>query len=599
MATKSFQIGRLTLRARRELVGPCGAVALGGRALDLLSTLAEAGGTLITKDELFAAVWDGSIVEENALQAQVSAARKALGDEARRLVTVHGRGYRLDLDLAVPLHEEDREQASIAVLPFDNLSGNAEHAYLADGLAEELISLLAQVSGLKVPARTSSFAYRGRAVDIRIIAAELGVATVLEGSVRVGGDRLRVAAQLIEAASGFHIWSDNFDRTLTDLLDLQDDLAGAIASALRHELGPRLRETHSSEAMRLVLQARAASQTMRAEGLREAVRFAREALELDPQFAKAWESLALTTFVMASWGFAPNEEVSQAREYAQRAIDLDPRQAGAHAIIGGIEATRGRFTEAVELLERAQALESYDAVVREHTALGALLPTGLTSRATTLMDESLELSPARAISLAIRASCALLAGDYAAARRFLDTALRVGQLTSRWLVDFVQSELALREGAMGDAAAAMSRLVERELAVPEGASVVRSVFAAYAEPAARAQASEAAARLLAQAERSGTIWGHFSNLGLFLGWQVRLGNLDAAFAVAGRIVEHWRETGQLATGSVTLTWAPDMAPFRRDPRFQDLVRDLDLFRFWHRHGPPDGHRLENDKLVVL
>ena len=596
--SQTYRIGLLTLRARRELVSPHGVIPLGGRALDLLSTLAEAGGALVTKDDLFAAVWASSIVEENALQAQISAARKALGEEARRLVTVHGRGYRLDLDATPPAGAAEADQASIAVLPFEN-TGNAEHAYLADGLVEELISRLSRVSGLKVPARTSSFAYRGRATDVRTIAAELGVATVLEGSVRADGERLRVSAQLVDAGSGFNIWAESFDRTMTDLLMLQDELAEAIAAALRRELGPRLRETHSSEAMRLVLQARAASQTIRAEGLREAVRFAREALELDPHFAKAWESLAGSTFVMAGWGFAPSEDMKQALEFAQRAIELDPRLAGAHAISGGIEATRGRFSEALELLERAQALEPHNAVVREHTAAGALFPTGLTSRATALLEESLELNPARAISLALRAGCALQAGEYETAQKFLDTALRLGQLTSRWLVDFLQSELALREGAIGDAAAAMSRLIERELAVPQGASVVRSVFAAFAEPAARAEASEAAAFLLAEAERSGTVWGHFGNLGLFMTWHVRLGNLDGAFVVARRILARWRETGQLPTLSVAHMWSPDMALFRRDPRFQELVRELDLFRFWQRHGPPDGHAIENDRLFCL
>ena len=599
MSEAEYRIGGAVLRPRRELLRNGTPVAIGGRALAILSLLAERGGALVTKDELHDAVWENSIVEENALQAQVSAVRKALGEEARRLVTVHGRGYRLDLDAKEAALTVEADQASIAVLPFENRTGSAGHAYLADGLAEELIATLARVPGLKVPARTSSFAYRDRATDIRTIASELGVATVLEGSVRADGERLRVTAQLIDAGSGFNLWAESFDRTLTDLLDLQDDLAGAIAVALRRELGPRLPHTGSSEAMRLVLQARAASSTVWAGGLRDAVRFAREALELDPHFAKAWESLAVSTFVMAGWGFAPNEEMSQAREFAQRAIEIDPQLGGAHAIIGGIEATRGRFSEAIELIQRAQALEPYSAVIREHAAIGIFLPTGLTSRAIALSDESLALSPARAISLAIRASCALQADENAAARRFFDTALRVGQLTSRWLVDYLQCGLALHEGAHGDAAAAMSRLIERELAVPEGASVVRAVFAAFAEPAARAAASEAAARLLAEAERSGTIWGHFGNLGLFLRWQVGLGNLDAAFAVAGRIVARWSETGQLATASVVCMWSPHMAPFRRDPRFQELVRELDLFRFWHHHGPPDGHAIEDDRLVCL
>ena len=160
MSEAEYRIGGAVLRSRRELLRNGTPVPIGGRALAILSLLAERGGALVTKDELHDAVWANSIVEENALQAQVSAVRKALGEEGRRLVTVHGRGYRLDLDQPEGC-EREVSQASIAVLPFENV-GNAEHAYLADGLAEELISRLARVSGLKVPARTSSFAYRGK-----------------------------------------------------------------------------------------------------------------------------------------------------------------------------------------------------------------------------------------------------------------------------------------------------------------------------------------------------------------------------------------------------------------------------------------------------
>jgi TolB-like protein/Tfp pilus assembly protein PilF len=600
MAAEPIRIGALTLVPGRELVGAGGGgVAIGGRALDILSALAEARGALVTKNELLGAVWAGAIVEDNALQAQISAARKALGGEARRLVTVHGRGYRLDLDAVQTAAIPATPASSIAVLPFDNLSGKQDHAYLADGLAEELITTLARVPGLKVPARVSSFAYRGKAADVRAIAAELGVATVLEGSVRAGGGRLRVTAQLIDAATGFHLWAQSFDRTMTDLLTLQDDLAEAIASALRRELGPRLRATHSAEAMRLVLEARREARSLRPEGLQAAARLAREALALDPDFAKAWESLAGTTFVMSTWGFGPRDLAREASAHARRALELDPSLSGALAILGGVESSAGRFVEAVDLLERALALDPDDAVVAEHAALAAFLPTGLRTRAVALTERSVKLAPRRAITLLVRATCAGQAGDAAGMKRYFDDALRLGQTTSRFLVELVQAEIAFAQGDAQGALAAVAPLFERELGMPDAVEDLRGIFASIFDGANRTFAIDRTMALFRDADGSGRLWGQTGSAALFLHWAVRLGDLDAAFVVARRVVDHWRETGRLAIGTLPRLWPPYMAPFRRDPRFQELVRDLDLIRFYRRYGPPDGHRLEGDTLVVL
>ena len=596
MASQTFQIGQLTLRPRRELLRDGMPVAIGGRALAILSLLAERSGALVTKDELHDAVWPGTIVEENALQAQVSAVRKALGDEARHLVTVHGRGYRLELDRAAGT---DPDQASIAVLPFENGTGNAEHAYLADGLAEELISRLARVSGLKVPARTSSFAYRGRAVDIRTIASELGVATVLEGSVRADGERLRVGVQLIDAGSGFTIWSESFDRTLTDLLTLLDDLADAIGAALRRELGPRMPETGSSEAMRLVLQARSSSRSLSREALGEAIRLVRGAITLDPGFAKAWESLAGSTFVTANVGYAPPGTLVEAAGYAEKAIALDPRLPGPHGILAGIDAAAGRMVEAAERLEIAAALDGRKGSLGEHAAMSVFLPMGLTVHATRLTDASIELAPSRAHPRLVGALCATTVGDWNLARSHLDRALALGQPPGRPPVEIIQSQIAFVDGDTAGSIAPIVQLVTRELAVPHAAAAVEAVFAALAGTGDRTAALEAAAALFAAADEAGTLWQHPFCPGLILRWQASLAALDAAFASAFRIAGHWRETGRVARGSLNVFWLPDMAPFRRDPRFQELVRELDLFRFWHRHGPPDGHAIQNDRLICL
>ena len=358
MTGSDYAIGSLTLRPGLELRDGAAPVAIGARALELLTALAEAGGKVLGKDELYWAAWATAIVEENTLHAQISAARKALGVEARRLVTVHGRGYRLDLDQP-EVRAREADQASIAVLPFEN-TGSAEHAYLADGLAEELISRLARVSGLKVPARTSSFAYRGRAADIRTIAAELGVATVLEGSVRADGERLRVSVQLIDAGSGFNIWAESFDRRFGDLFALQDEIAGAIAVTLRAQLGVEQQRTPDFEAYHLYLRARALCENYRPADLLVALGLLDQAIERDPGFAsgRAQRGYCIHQGIMYG-AFAPDrhEQVSADAEFA---LTLDPHDSRIHALDGLVRASRCDWRGAQEAYTRSLAIGGCD-----------------------------------------------------------------------------------------------------------------------------------------------------------------------------------------------------------------------------------------------
>src|SRR5215831_19185231 len=200
-------------------------IELTSKALDTLHFLLQHPGELLDKSTLIAAVWPNVVVEENNLNQVVSALRRALGDGSggrRFIVTVPGRGYQFVApvrtmrgELASPppvVHAPASDRTSIAVLPFASLSNDPEKDYFGDGIAEELIHLLARVPGLKVPARTSSFAYKGRNVDVRQVARELGVGMLLEGSVRSAGDRIRVTAQLIETDSGFQVWSRTYER---------------------------------------------------------------------------------------------------------------------------------------------------------------------------------------------------------------------------------------------------------------------------------------------------------------------------------------------------------------------------------------------------
>ena len=226
--------------------------------------------------------------------------------------------------------------ASIAVLPFANLSRDADDEYFSDGLAEEIINALTQVRGLKVIARTSAFAFKGKNEDIRRIAKTLGVTLVLEGSVRRAGGRLRVTAQLVDAADGAHRWSQRYDREMSDIFAVQDDIAAAIAGALKLQLAPASeRRMPSLPAYEAYLRYRSYQWQFTPEASRRSRECLEQALALDPEFALPYVGLADYHFALAAVGGSPSHEaMPRARELAQRALEIDPELPEAHAMLG-------------------------------------------------------------------------------------------------------------------------------------------------------------------------------------------------------------------------------------------------------------------------
>jgi TolB-like protein/predicted Ser/Thr protein kinase len=226
--------------------------------------------------------------------------------------------------------------ASIAVLPFANLSPNADDEYFSDGLSEEVITALTRVPGLKVIARTSAFAFKGKNEDVRRIANILGVTHVLEGSVRRAGGRVRVTAQLIHAADGAHRWSQRYDREMSDIFAVQDDIAAEIAGALKLQLAPASeRRMPSLPAYEAYLRYRSYQWQFTPEASRRSRECLEQALALDPEFALPYVGLADYHFALAAVGASPSHEaMPRARELAQRALDIDPELPEAHAMLG-------------------------------------------------------------------------------------------------------------------------------------------------------------------------------------------------------------------------------------------------------------------------
>jgi TolB-like protein len=230
---------------------------------------------------------------------------------------------------------------SIAVLPFTDMSEKKDQEYFADGMAEEIIDLLVKIPGLKVISRTSSFQFKGKTEDLRSIGTQLGVAYVLEGSVRKSGDRLRVTAQLINSGDGTHLWSQTYDRDLSDVLKMQDEIAIALVRALEIEVSgegigsrPALR---NPEAYTLYLQGEHAADSFDQQGLEQAAGYFQRAIELDPSFAAAEVSLGRVYSALGVYGFMPaSVALEKARLANERAVELDPNLAVAHAALGDI-----------------------------------------------------------------------------------------------------------------------------------------------------------------------------------------------------------------------------------------------------------------------
>ena len=244
------------------------------------------------------------------------------------------RGVNQEADIAI-------SKQSIAVLPFVDMSQGKDQEYFTDGISEELLNSLAKIPELKVIGRTSSFQFKGKNEDLRVIGQKLNVAHILEGSVRKSGDKIRLTAQLIRADDGTHLWSETYDRTLDDIFAVQDDIAGEVVKALKLTLlgatpVPRSKPV-DSEAYNLALQGRFFFDRRGREGLERAVEYFRQSRERDPGYAPAWAGLSQAYARQADNGFVPVADgYRRAREAAERALALDPQLAEAHLAMGRI-----------------------------------------------------------------------------------------------------------------------------------------------------------------------------------------------------------------------------------------------------------------------
>ena len=366
---------------RRELTRGSVPISVGPQVFDLLVYLVKNRERVVSKDDLIEAVWSGRIVSESTMTSHINAVRKAVGDsgEDQRLIrTIARKGFRFVGDIRAPSQGHNGEEAaaptvravsalslpekpSIAVLAFRNMSGDPEQEHFGDGIGEDIITALSKSRWLFVIARNSSFAYKGRSVDIKQISRELGVRFVLEGSVRKSGARVRITAQLIEAVTGAHLWAERYDRDLTDIFEVQDEITQNVAAAIEPAMAQAERQRvsrkppDSLDAWEAYHRGLWHFLNQEPSENQLAKEFFQRAINLDAVFAAGHYALALCS-VWDGWVYAsrPMEGcLVMARPFAQRALALDDADSMSHFVMGFVLHMEGDITGGRSEYERA------------------------------------------------------------------------------------------------------------------------------------------------------------------------------------------------------------------------------------------------------
>jgi TolB-like protein len=315
------------------------------------------------------------------------------------------RVYKAELDGApTPAASSETSEAkipSIAVLPFDNLSGDQEQEYFADGVCEDLITELSRLRWLSVIARNTTFTFKGKAVDVKAVGRDLGVRYVVEGSVRRGGDRVRITAQLIDTETGTHIWAERYDREFSDVFALQDEITATLVATLEREVGVVERDRahrkppESLDAWETYQRGMWYCWKLAPDQLAEAERLLLRATEMDPDFAQAVACLAYVRYAKVFMGWETGEpltKLTSALDNARRAIDLDDKNAMAHMALGRVHLIMGKYDEAVTAMERAIALNP--SLTLAYFGLGMTFAFAeQPEKAIASLDKAIEFSP--------------------------------------------------------------------------------------------------------------------------------------------------------------------------------------------------------------
>jgi TolB-like protein/DNA-binding winged helix-turn-helix (wHTH) protein len=620
---EKIKIGAWTVSPALNLL-ECGtrSITVEPRAMDVLMALAERAGTVVSIDELMASVWKGVIVGEGSVYLAIRQLRQALDDSsegASYIQTIPKRGYRLTVPVtpsepvgsapiasppvsvrpsshrmsgpfrwrfatyvavavvtfavfALILRREPPAvpEHSVAVLPFDNLSTDAQQEYFADGITAELLSTLSRVRDLRVTGPISSFYFKDRNASVGAVGAALGVEHVLEGSVRKAGERVRVTVQLSKVRTGERLWSETYERRLDDIFVIQDEIARAVANALQIKLGvgdvgrvPGM--TRSVAAYDEYLRGMALNLESRPESFALAIIHLQRAVALDPSFSVAWAGLHA---VCANGAFISPDHAEEWRRKGTDALEharaLTPD--APHVLLEtGIRAARsGRWLEANDLYEQLTA--SYARYGMANQAWGPrgvfLLSVGRVREAIDALERARAHEPMAPALAGFFSEAELAAGDLTAATAEIDRGLKLEGLDG-WLVGMGVTVALTR----GDRAEIEKRLASMVDGLP-GVPLNRRVSQFLDAPAG----VEAEIRKLASQATD-------SEKALLARWAAYYRKPELALELLTEAVPN------LSLPSVL--WQPLMSDVRRLPGFKDLVRRLGLVDYWRAHGWSD------------
>jgi TolB-like protein len=472
---------------RRELRRGDDVVAVEPQVFDLLVYLVQNRDRVVSKDDLIAAVWRNRIVSDSTLTSRINAARKAVGDsgEEQKLIrTVPRKGLRFVGDVhvrsstdyppqgAAQAHEvhEPRtalplpDRPAIAVLPFVNLSGEAEQEYFSDGISEDIITALSKLRWFFVIARNSSFVYKGKSVHMKQIAEELGVGYVVEGSVRKGGERVRITAQLNDVATGSHIWAERYDRSLADVFAVQDEITEAIVAAIEPQLyaaenfHARRKPPDSMDAWDLVMRALSHYWRVTRQDNLVAQALLEKAIAIDPNYGQALGVLATSHTFVAHMGWADlATSMPIAERAALAAIRADSEDPWAHLALALVYLFGRRFDDSLAEMELALRLNPNFSLAQGYYGL-ALCYCGRWQEGDIAAQRALRLSPRdpfSAVYNGIAAYAQFIGRNYA-------KAIALAREAIRQRADFVGAHrvLTAAAGMAGESEVAASALRE-------------------------------------------------------------------------------------------------------------------------------------------
>jgi len=491
-------------------------------------------------------------------------------------------------------------RTSIAVMPFANLTGDASKDYLGDGMSEELIDTLTKVPGLTVPSRTSSFSYKGRNTELRQIGKDLGVGTILEGSVRSAGTTIRVTAQLIDAQSDRHLWSQTYNREFTDLFKLQDELATAIVNALQVKLNgvsptsvSQAPPTRDVEAYNLYLQAKSVNERGTEQSMHIALDLYGQALARDPKFARALSgrSAARGTFLMQGYPLA--NALEDAERDAQQALALDPSLGEAHTALGEVSEFRADWLKAEASYRAALAVDFRNPDVHSRYA-AQLTATGQLQHGYSEANEAYRLAPAGPEAILMTSVLSTLLGLDAQAVKYANLAVAVGVPPTVVPLPQIYAYAAVRGARYTEAADRMVETLADPLRDAGGTEVMRLIYSALADPTRKPAARVALQELVHKLGASNIEPNSRKD---FIIAFVALDALDQAYALSTQLVDEFKRSGTGGGPGWGYLWLPQMRPFRQDPRFQEFVSRLNLIDYWKHYGPPDDCDLNDGKLT--